>query len=158
MINRVRPALLASIALAVGLTGIVQISADNPADYVARVEPVLKSVPALELPAKSASLVAAARPTQKQPVASAIIQVVSRVNPSALPPVVGAISRTEPSVSSSIVAEASKLQPKLTSSIQLASMSSTPTPTVTSVAGTTAPDPTNDNGKKKGHYKNGVPP
>jgi hypothetical protein len=129
MITIFRPSVTAAVTVA--LLGLVQVSAgslpDMQTDYAARFEPVLKSVPALELPAKSAGLVAAARPVQKEPVALAIVHVVSRINPSALPPVVGAISRTEPSLSGKVASEASKLQPSLRTSIQLASVNPAPT-------------------------------
>ena len=129
MTKLIRPSLGTVAVLVTALLGLVPVLAGNPpdmqTDYAARFEPVLVLVPALELPAKSASMVAAAKLGQKEPVALAIVKVVSKVNPSALPPVVGAISRTEPILSGKVAAEASKLQSTLSGSIQLATIAST---------------------------------
>jgi len=182
MTKTFRKSLVAAVALLVALLGLNQVSAsplsDQQIELFARYEPVLRAVPSYELPAKSASLVALAKPAQKEAVALAVINVVSKVNPAAMTTVVGAISRTEPSLSVKLSAEAAKLQPKLTTDIHLATIvtttptSSSPTtaPTVvgapTLVTTTTTSDPvpaapgdpgSSGNGKKKGHYKNGVP-
>jgi hypothetical protein len=140
-----------------------------PIDYIARYELILKRVPALELPARSAELVAVAAPTEKEPVGLAIVDVVARINPSALPTVVGAISRRQPSISTKIASEAVALEPKLGSAIKTATIvvsqggnGNTPPaavgqPQPVSSSSITPFDGTNnggDNGQKKGHYKN----
>jgi hypothetical protein len=144
------------------------------ADYVARYEPVLRAVPNLELPAKAASLVKQARLEQKEVVAIAVVRVVSKINPAAIPPVVGAIGRAEPSVAARAAAEAGKLQPKLRRDITTAialqqpGVDSGPVPTerplrvgnpvpterpIKKPIPVPNPEPT-DRGKHKGHYKN----
>jgi hypothetical protein len=155
MIKPTHSSLFGFVASLAVLSGLTHLSAgslpDMQSDYVTRYEPILRAVPALELPAKSASLVTAATAAQKEPVAVAIVTVVSKVNPSSLPPVVGAISRAEPAVANRIVAQASKLQPTLINSIKTAaagSPSRLETPLI-------PPAPTDNNGKHKGHYKNG---
>jgi hypothetical protein len=154
MIKMIRPLLGISVAVVSACLCSGPVSAGNvpsmQSDYTARYEPLLKSTPALELPARSASLVSAAKLGQKEPAALAIVNVVSKINPSALPPVVGAISKAEPSLSAKVASEAGRLQPKLTSEIKTAIIVTTADP----VPGVPNPDPTNGNGKKKGHYKN----
>src|ERR1041385_3130332 len=77
MNSTLRLSVSGTVAVITAAIGIVAVTAgglpDMQTDYVTRYEPILKSVPALELPAKSASLVTAASATQKEPVAMAIV-------------------------------------------------------------------------------------
>jgi len=165
----------------VALGSLRQVSADpSPtpeSEFAVKYETILKSVPSYELPAESASLVALAKADQKEASALAVIKVISKINPAAMPTVVGAISQSNSSLSARLAAEASKLQPKLASAIQTATVlvssstsgsattaAATPvtTPTLSTGSTTGLPSPpvppgTPGDGKKKGHYKNGVP-
>jgi len=140
-------------------------TADAQNEYMRRYEPVLKAVPNLELPAKAAALVKQADKKAKEPVALAVIHIVSRINPAATPAVVGAIRQSEPEIAPKVADEAARLQPKLSPEIKAASTArpaptSLPDPVPTDGAtrrGPTSagdPEPTPGRGKKKGHYKN----
>lgn len=121
--------------------------------YVAQYEPVLKSVPALELPAKSAGLVMLAKPSDKEAAATAILQIISKLNPSALPTVVGAISHAQPDLTAKLTLTAAQLQPKLSEDIRLATIVVSQGNGNGKPPGVPDPEPTDRNGKKKGHYK-----
>lgn len=143
-----------SLASLIAGLSLVAASADPIANnYVLTYGPILQSVPALELPAKSAALVQLAKLNDREAAADAILEIVAKLNPSALPTVVGAIARVEPSLTSKLTATATLLQPKLGDEIRLSSILTTqgnngngkPTPVPD-------PEPTS-RGKKKGHYK-----
>jgi hypothetical protein len=148
-----------------------------PIDYIVRYELILKRVPALELPARSAELVTAAAANDKEPVGLAIVDVLARTNPSALPTVIAAIGRKQPSISTKLAQEAIALEPKLGSAIKTATVvvsqggNGTTPPTAVGqpqpVGTGTSVTPLADqggggnnqggngqgNGNKKGHYK-----
>jgi len=152
-------------------------------EYLARYEVLLRSVPALELPARAAAYVSTAARSDKEGVGLAIVDVVARINPSALPTVVGAISRVAPTLSARLANEASTLQPRLAPAIKSATIVtsqgsnnrsapspvSDPQPSTSNNNGNgdngysngngnqnangNGADNSNGNGKKKGHYK-----
>ena len=158
------------IALSLVSAGVISTrAAAATADPVeSRVQSDLKQVTSLELPAMAARLVRAVYGDERELTALAIVRVVSKANPPALPSVIGAIGRIQPSLVPKLTAEAAKLQPKLQSQLKLALAGAEvvpptpvgePTPTTRqqtisgSGGGSTVPQPTPDQGQKKGHYK-----
>jgi hypothetical protein len=134
-------ALGAAVLLAVSTAQAEKVS-EAPNDYVSRYEPVLKAVKSIELPARAASLVRQAEPKARKPIAIAVIRVISKINPAAIPSVVGAISRAEPTIAVAVSTEASRLQPKLAYDIKIASAGSSSPPNP-------LPDPTPTDGSRR---------
>src|SRR5258708_7922052 len=131
----------------------------------ASVKPVLTRVASLELPATAARLVTSAKSADKEATALAIVRVVAKLNPPALPSVVGAISKAQPSLAAKVADEAARLQPKLKIQISDAAqlkgtIANGPTLSNPTFVGAPSPatrpsepQPTPGESKKNGHYK-----
>jgi hypothetical protein len=116
-----------------------------------QLRPALKAAKSVELPAKAVSLVQGAKLSDKEVTAINVITVVSEINPSAVPAVVGSISKAEPKLAPKVHAQAVKLQPTLAPDLK-AGVDSIGLPGAAKPGN--RPDPSPGHGKKKGHYKN----
>jgi hypothetical protein len=95
-------------------------SADE--DDLVPYQAALRSTSNLELPAKAAALVQAARPEKRPTTGIGVVRVVAKMNPAALPPVVGAIAKVEPRIGPVVAGEAARLEPKLATQIEKAAV------------------------------------
>jgi hypothetical protein len=126
--------LLSIASLAVGLLS-VQVVPANAVD-VAPIKTTLAGVSGLELPGKTAGLVATAADQDKKAVTISAIEVAVGMNPSAAPAIVGAVSTQVPSMASVASATASKLQPQQAVTIVEAAAKAAPSQAAAIVAAT----------------------
>ena len=87
---------------------------------------VLSSVPAPEMPAKAAALVARAKPEQRQALAVSLVQAGVALAPATAPDLTGAIVRQAPSAAAEVAAAAATLQPTAVLEIARVAASSAP--------------------------------
>jgi hypothetical protein len=87
----------------------------------------LSPVPAAEIPAKAAELVAQAKPAERQPTTIAVVQAAVGKYPSAAPLIVGAIAKAVPAMAATAAATAVGLQPTMVNAIAKAAASAAPT-------------------------------
>jgi hypothetical protein len=86
----------------------------------------LKGVPAVELPAKAAAMVAQAKPEDRDTAAAAVVTAALGVRPTSTMAVVSAIARQTPSAAPTAAAKAAFLQPKKLADIAAAAASAAP--------------------------------
>jgi len=124
---------MVGLSLAFSLLLVAPASAEDSARLVA-LKKSLGNVPALELPAKAAKLVSAAKAKDREATAKLVIEAVSSLNAAAVPSVVGAIASGSPSVAGAAVVEAVTLQPAQASLITAAASSSAPVETAAAMS------------------------
>src|SRR5438105_15166952 len=87
----------------------------------------LSRVPAVEVPARAAELVEAAKADERGLTTIEVVQSAVRLNPTAAPAIVGAIAHAVPAMASIAAAAAAQEQPKLASAIAKAAAAAAPT-------------------------------
>ena len=87
---------------------------------------ILTAVPAAELPAKAAELVAQAKPRDRQATTVSVVKAALGLNPAAAPAIVGAIARAVPEMASVAAGTAAAEQPKQASAIAKAAAAAAP--------------------------------
>ena len=113
--------------------GVAALVLAMPVGVSARVDPqleaaqkALRAVPAPEIPNKAASLVAQAKPDQRQTVAVSVMQAAVGLAPGTAAEITAAIARQAPSTAPAVAAAAAELQPKLAPLIARAAAASAP--------------------------------
>lgn len=93
---------------------------------VAAAKQAFVDVPAAELGAKAAQMVASAPVEQKEAVAIAVVQAIAKQNAAALPSVVAAISKVAPKIATKVATAAAKAVPGHAIAISTAAASAVP--------------------------------
>jgi hypothetical protein len=122
----------ASVCL-IGLVSLTRANAasaddnDGPSkDAGAVAASILASVPAAELPAKAAELVALAKAHDQEAVALAAVRFAAASRPGSLTPVVASVTRSLPTSASAVAATAAKLVPSEGANISQAALQAAP--------------------------------
>ncbi|MEO7299869.1 MAG: hypothetical protein ABI042_14980 [Verrucomicrobiota bacterium] len=90
------------------------------------IQKILKGVPALEVPAKAASLVVESKPDEQKATTAIVVKTAIRANASSAAPVVGAIAKAAPKMAAVAAAAAVSLEPKQATKIARAATSGAP--------------------------------
>jgi hypothetical protein len=95
---------------------------------------VLAAVPAAELPAKAADLIARSRSRERQATTVSVVKSAVAMNPASAPAIVGAIARAVPDMASVAAGAAAAEQPKQAAAIAKAAAAAAPSKTARIVA------------------------
>lgn len=95
-------------------------------DPIQKAQTVLASVPAAELPAKAAELIAAANAQDREAIALAAIRYTAAARSGSITPVVASVSRVLPESASAVAATAAKLAPSQASNISRVALDAAP--------------------------------
>ena len=98
----------------------------STATQVSAARKALKGLPAVELPAKAADMVAQALPEERNAAAAAVATAAIDLRPTATLAVVSAIARQSPTVAATVAQKAASLQPKQLTDIAAAAASVAP--------------------------------
>jgi len=115
---------LAAVALGFIMACNVAVAKDEP--VVVSLKETLGKVPAAEVPAKAADLVAQAKPSERDAITADVVTVALKKNPTMAAAIVGATSRKSPEAASVAAATAASLQPKQAKLIAQAAAAAAP--------------------------------
>jgi hypothetical protein len=120
VISKTLTAWTVCLALGIGVAG-----AANPVS-VAGARKALRDVPAPEMPAKAAQMIAQVDDANRDAAAATIMTAAINVRPASAPAVVGAIARQVPAAAAPAAVKAASLQPKKLADIVTAAVSAAP--------------------------------
>ncbi len=114
--------LIVLAALGLGVSTVLASTAPD----LAAARKALRSLPAIELPAQAAQLVAQVKPEDREVVAATVITAALDVRPTSTLSVVGAIARQSPEAAAAVAVKAAALQPKSLAEIAAAAAAAAP--------------------------------
>lgn len=115
-------ALIVAVSLAVVSPAMLAGDKHSPKEFTS----ALEKIPAAELPAAAAGLVAKAPENDREATAEAVVKAAVGLNPASAPAIVGAIARAVPDVAATAAKVAAELQPKQAGAIARAAAAGAP--------------------------------
>ncbi len=112
------------LATVIGLSVATVSASTSP--QVASARKTLKGLPAVEMPAKAAQMIAAASAEDREATLGYVITAALELRPTSILPVVGAVARQTPEVAAATAVKAAAIQPKKLSEIAAAAAAAAP--------------------------------